>query len=661
MASTVMAGTVNSRRTHALTVSGFLVIVTAIASLLQTAPAAGQFQLLDHLDLVSQTLVVTDDPVVFDLRIPSQLANRQLKVRVHAPVTDPAELRAVFDDPPTENIISFFSLTNLRDHIGESGGVLSITLPDEQIGEIVRRKPGALPIVIEMVDESGIIDTLVTAVIVDDGQLGAAIHLGFLADGQSPLAHQLDQTIEIDIAATIARLADLESQRPGPTLIHFSPETLTALAHPETTGGLAAITTIAELLHRDDLYARPWVDLDEEAWRLAAETQRVLDQYRRGQTTLERLLGRSPTGVAALDRDATPETLSLLRSAGVTGTIVDAAQANSANLPVDANRPFRLLDANQVSMPALVVSATFESHLDHNDSELAASQTFAELSLLSDHVTQPLAFLVDLDTINRLALDQLLEHRALLPELRLSSAESLLALPPVRDELGRVLRVNLTAEAAPDISNSALDLHLTESILDSYASMVAPAVAPIVPLRSLLNVASSDQLNHEERQAFTNSVFVAVADRTAGFEVVSGGRITLATRTAELPLTLGNDQPLPITVVIRLSAEKIRFPDGDELTLSLESGVTVLAIPVETLASGDSRISVAVTSPDGRLNLASGAIDIRSTAISGLGLVVTLIALIVLASWWARTIRRVRRNRLAANLNPAPTTQGPPS
>ena len=83
---------------------------------------------------------------------------------------------------------------------------------------------------------------------------------------------------------------------------------------------------------------------------------------------------------------------------------------------------------------------------------------------------------------------------------------------------------------------------------------------------------------------------------------------------------------------------------------TLAPGDNEITVRVETLASGDARVTVAITSPGGQLELHEGVIDIRSTAISGLGLVISIIALIVLGGWWVRTIRRVRRNRAAATV-----------
>jgi hypothetical protein len=64
-----------------------------------------------------------------------------------------------------------------------------------------------------------------------------------------------------------------------------------------------------------------------------------------------------------------------------------------------------------------------------------------------------------------------------------------------------------------------------------------------------------------------------------------------------------------------------------------------------------------VTSPDGSIVLDRSTFDVRSTAISGVGIFLSIGAGLFLAIWWARHWRDTRRSR---RLVPAPT-DGPPS
>ncbi len=620
------------------------------------APTSAQIDA--RLELVSQTIFVGPEPVLFDLRVPSNTQGRQLEIRVHAPTTDPDELRRDFDEPPTEQILSQFTVTNLDELRVGAGDIISIALPDDEIGLLLRKTPGALPVVIDLVDETGILDTVITAVLVDDGSRGNPISLGFLADARVPLAHQVNQSINIDPATAPQGLTELVETTPGPALIRFSPETLTALVNPNVEGGVTALDSITELLADQDLYTTPWVELDEEAWRLANESGRVLEQYGRGNQVIEDLLGRSSTTIVHFDTDTTPATIGLLRSTGATAAIVSEDQLNELDIERANRRPIQVLDDNGVAMPVLAVSSSFAAKLDRSDVELAANQLFVELVLASKQASSPRGILVDLQTVNRPTLDRLLLRMDDFVDLDVRPVGELLDLPPARDATGGVLRVDLRTEPAGDVGGLASDLRLTESVLDSYAEMVAPADAPIAPLRTLLDVALSSDLDEAGQRRYTDTVFRATEDGTTGFEVLEGSRITLATRQADLAVLIQNRQPLAINVVVRLSSEKLRFPNGEDLDLALEPGLTELIIPVETVSSGDARIVVSISSPDGRLDLASGPINVRSTAVSGIGLIISLIALLVLAAWWARTIVRVRRNRQSASVNASPDQEG---
>src|SRR4029450_12407683 len=68
----------------------------------------------------------------------------------------------------------------------------------------------------------------------------------------------------------------------------------------------------------------------------------------------------------------------------------------------------------------------------------------------------------------------------------------------------------------------------------------------------------------------------------------------------------------------------------------LVPGTTRLDVPVRARTSGAFTLDVRVTSPDGSIELDRSTFDIRSTAISGVGLVLSIGAGLFLLVWWAR-------------------------
>jgi len=610
-----------------------------------------------RIDLVSQTTFVADDEVSVNVRLPNLEPGRQMLVRVFRPIEEPDRILDTIQNPPTENSdLANFIIDDLTEIAVGSGDLFTITLPDEEIGEILRREPGAIPIRIDLIDDENLIlDTLVTFVIVEDTTLSARIDLGFVADARSPLSHGVDE-IEIDPTATVDRVAAAVADAPAPALVSFTPETLTALADPATDRGLSAIDDIRRLLDGHLLPLSPWVSIDEEAWRLAGESERVFGLFAQGQETTETFLGRTPVPIVHMDPDTTADTVGLLRSVGVTGGVVEPTQLDELTIERADRRPIEVLDTNGITMPVLLIDRAFEAGLVGDDPELIAQHRFTELLFEAKRVGTNRGIVLDLTTVDQVPLTLLLDLIETTDRLGLASVDELITRPPARDAEGAVLRVELLSAPPGDVGGAASDLRLTESVLASYTAMVSPADGPIAPLRTVLRAAMSDELDADVHRTFTDTVFDLVAAGTADFAVVESSRVTLATRAATLPVTIHNDQNLAMNVIVRTTSEKLRFPDGEELQLVLAPGLNELEIPVETVTSGDARILITVTSPDGRLDLANGSVNVRSTAISGLGLVVSLVSLAVLLTWWLRTIIRVRRTRRAATVSDTPSS-----
>jgi hypothetical protein len=162
-------------------------------------------------------------------------------------------------------------------------------------------------------------------------------------------------------------------------------------------------------------------------------------------------------------------------------------------------------------------------------------------------------------------------------------------------------------------------------------------------LRTIL-LASTSQAAAGTRSAYLDTVRQQVGAGLEGVALIDSGRITITSRHADLPILIHNSQSVPINVALTLSAEKVDFPGGDRRLMVLDPGDNQLPVEVLALASGDSVINLTIESPEGGVELAVGVVRLRSTAISGLGLLISVIALTVLLSWWVKTVRRGRRS-----------------
>ncbi|MDW3220318.1 MAG: DUF6049 family protein [Acidimicrobiales bacterium] len=649
------------RRSRVATVAGALTIASAAAVVFGAAAGTAQ-STTPTLDFIGQTLVVTDDPAEIVLDVIDAPEDARIGVSIYA---DPARTRPAVRDhhasPPTGTArLAAFECTLEGDCFDQAflttdrDGVVTITLDDDVIGELLRRDEGTLPVVVTLVSEDGdVLDQLATSFVVIDETTARRSRVAFISSLDAPVAHHADQTITIDPDPLIERL---DATGPGlDTTFSLRPETLSALASEDPE----ALAEIVDRIDGRPLLRSPWVAMDEEAWRFAGEADQVIAGYALGNDTVEELAGTAPSGIVRLDADATPATLAVLRAAGTNVVIATDDQLDPATGAAEADTPFTVLDGNGVAMTALRIDDSLHDTLADDDPELAGFHALAELITgIYDDRPADTATLLDLDRIDPVARDVLLAGIDDRREIRVVAVSALASLDPERLG-GTAMRAELRPSAAPDISDIADDLQAARSAISILSSMLEPETAGIDALTRQLWAAVSSDLSSTEATAYADAVFAEVLERTTGIEVPPGDRITLTDRRTDLPLTIVNSQAVPLNVELVLSAEKIRFPDGDRRTLRLQPGANHIVIPVETLASGDARVTATVVSPGGAFELASGAVDIRSTAISGLGLAISIVALVILGVWWIRTILRVRRNRAAATV--AASDEDPPA
>lgn len=127
-----------------------------------------------------------------------------------------------------------------------------------------------------------------------------------------------------------------------------------------------------------------------------------------------------------------------------------------------------------------------------------------------------------------------------------------------------------------------------------------------------------------------------------GVITLSGNQsVTLAARSAPLPLAVNNRAEGARRVRIQLSSDKITVADPSQI-VTVPPGASVIELDVETRSLGASPVSVSLLTPDGAQVLTTTRFQVRSTAIPGLGLLLSAIGLALLGAWWYVSIRRSR-------------------
>ncbi len=215
---------------------------------------------------------------------------------------------------------------------------------------------------------------------------------------------------------------------------------------------------------------------------------------------------------------------------------------------------------------------------------------------------------------------------------------------PARSRNGNLIERELKTAPTEDLRSYALDLAQARSRVTSFGSMTPDDSSLPGRLGQLLDVSPSSDLTADGRAAYLDAVNTQFNGLRQSVDPVAARTITLAGRTTELPITITSRADVPLRVRVRLTSSKLSFPQGNEVLVTVAGGTAQVRIPVEARASGTFPVEVELVTPVGDEPVANSTkLTIRSTGLSGLGLALSVGALIVLAVWWVRHVQRSRR------------------
>ena len=174
--------------------------------------------------------------------------------------------------------------------------------------------------------------------------------------------------------------------------------------------------------------------------------------------------------------------------------------------------------------------------------------------------------------------------------------------------------------------------------------------AEITTLGDALLTTEARGLSPAGRSAALDAYGRAFDDETGKVTLATERTVTFTAQRAPIPITVLSSAPYPVHVVVTLNSDKFSFPDGNTRTLLLDRPTTSVRVAAQARTSGD-RLPIDVTlhTPDGQLLLARTVLTVQSTAISFVGVALTVVAGAVLLAWWVRTWRRSRRLRPRAH------------
>jgi hypothetical protein len=174
-------------------------------------------------------------------------------------------------------------------------------------------------------------------------------------------------------------------------------------------------------------------------------------------------------------------------------------------------------------------------------------------------------------------------------------------------------------------------------------------------------LASADlSLSSAARAGVLDNAAAQLQALTSAITLPADQKVTLTSSSGKIPLVITNALPVDAMVRITVRSPKLEFPEGTTYEIALAPSTTTRTdIEVTTKASGAFPLDVTITSAGGVLPVTGSRIDVRSTAISGFGLFLSIGAGVFLLIWWGRHFRHTRRARaLVTTDEPSPSPSG---
>ncbi len=613
-------------------------------------------------------------------------AGAQIATEVHSPVRTPSGFEATVRGDSLGPTLYRTAPTPLSQLDPAATGTVTLSLPVDTRtapeGGVRLQSAGVYPYVVRAYDAAGApLASLTTHLLrlTEASTSGLSpLAVGMVVPLAAPAVPGPDGTPTLEATAATAleaRISAVTARPEVPITLSPSPESLRLLAGSDA-GGADSVTQLRSVPAGRQVLADPYAAIDTGAWVDSGLLDEMDDQYAAGAEAIQGLLGYRPDGRSAVvDRTVTPEALSRLRQLGVDSVVVPSGQLTplgDRTATTTFAEQFDLAASDGSTVRAVLGDDRVAGRLAApGDPVLAGHQALAELAVLelAQGASSRGLAVVPPDSTDPRALSTLLtglaerdgaaSGSAGTPMLSPVTLENLLTVtdPATTTTGGRTTTLVRGYESDPPASLGAYPdlLRRSRRSLAGLRSLVPSAPELTDPVARTVLSSGARTLDADQRTTMLQAADSAIADVTGEIVVPPEQVVTLTSSSGKVPLNLENRLQVPVTVRIVLSSAKLDFPEGDVITQNLDPATTTrLDLVVETRASGAFPLDVAITSADGSLPVASTRYTVRSTAISGVGLVLSVGAGLFLLVWWARHFRTARRARkLVGSSHPA--------
>lgn len=182
--------------------------------------------------------------------------------------------------------------------------------------------------------------------------------------------------------------------------------------------------------------------------------------------------------------------------------------------------------------------------------------------------------------------------------------------------------------------------------LAALASVTPGALHPPgrIPLNDLVLMAEGVGESAGTRQAYLQPI-LRQANSLAGLVSLPFGRtITMTSLQAKIPISIVSKSLTPFQAVLSVTSPELGFPHGHTVNVTIYPRTNIVPILLSARTSGDFSLQLTLATASG-FTIRSGTMTIRSTAISGVAVALSIGAAAFLLVWWLRSILTKRRKK----------------
>lgn len=674
-----------------------LAATVALGCMLLMRPGARSAQSATHaeptLRLIAQNLwVAPNDSVRSIVKTTNVVPGIRLIVTLHRAVRTRSAFQASMQgdglgqEVATLNPISLRTgthRTTIRFSTGTTAGQV-VTQPNVPITE-----PGVYPLVFNLVDDTGTSVTSMVTYIVRLQTSGASAQVPLRVATELRLTPQVHPpttgqatatpTAKHEAQALSNGLADATRATHASIGFGVSPAFLNALANERDT---KLLTDLGQLTRNVPLQRTTAVPIDLAQWLV---TNGLADQASRltraGDAILTKHLHAPDGSVADLTMwgdHVTSKQITWLADRGAAAVLVndsDLVSLDPSAFPRTLAAPFRLRLSNRREVRAMQLDTGLSNHFLNQDPVLGANQLIGDLAIIAlDLPAMERAMVVAPPRKWKPNANFLRAYTTYLNAAQPHDTTPLIAATPLSDAVlstppaheagdlatsGDVLVRDLAKPAAVQpLARFAQTYVAAQEQVHSLATMkpggTAHSMHLVRELNDRLDLAAQTGLPASVQMAHFRSVTNQVAETAGSIRLPERQTITLTSANASLPLTIRRSANGPTTIRLDIDGQnRLEFPGGTSQIVHLTEPTTRIELAVHADSPGDALIRLRASSPDGVIDIGSSTLVVRSTAASGVGMIITFGSLGFLLTWWARDIVRVRRRRHDAHVPPA--------